>query len=513
MGVDLVKIERALISVSDKSRLDLLARKLQSLGVEIISTGGTEKYLKSIGVKVTSIAEITNNPEAFAGRMKSLSFQISSGLLFQRDKNDDVEDAKKLGVKKIDLVICNFYPFDKQCNFVDELDQLVGLIDVGGPTMIRSGAKNFKWVAAVTNVGQYEELINELDEHCGNTSEKLRTKFALEAFRLLGSYDSLIHFELSNRLDNKLALRYGENPHQRGFVVAHEKGMLASIVPLQGKQLSYNNYLDIDAAINVARDLNKLNIEKRGVVIIKHQNPCGVALSDISLKALKLAWSGDSVSSFGSVVAFTKEVEADVATWLNERFVEVVIAPKFTKSALEIFSVKKNLRVIEYDFINVVSNSLELRSIDGGVVIQDKDIVLENSFRLVTKKQFPLNLYELARFAILTAKHLKSNAISLVREIDNSVQLIGSGMGNPNRVVSIDQAIAKAKESGFVDFSQVVLASDAFFPFTDNVELIGRNGISYIVQPGGSLKDQDVIFECDKKGIAMVFTDTRHFKH
>jgi phosphoribosylaminoimidazolecarboxamide formyltransferase/IMP cyclohydrolase len=513
MSKELVKVERALISVSDKTGLDKIVKRLDMLGVEIISTGGTKRYIEELGIKVVSITTVTGNPEVFSGRMKSLSFQVSSGLLYQRDVDEDIQDAKRLDIKSIDLVICNLYPFDKQCSEIFDVNKLVELIDVGGPTMIRSGAKNFRWVTVCTDPNQYNDLDHELEQYNGSTSGRYRQGRALEAFRLLSNYDSIINLELSKRLKDDFGLRYGENPHQRGYVVVHQKGTLADVTPIQGKKLSYNNYLDADSAISVARDLIKFSSEKYGVVIIKHQNPCGVAVSNSSLTSLKLSWEGDTISSFGSVIAFTHKIDKKVVNWLKDKFIELIIAPDFSEDALELLKSKKNLRVIKYDFIKNSSASKEFKTIDGGVVVQDKDDTLENDLLCVTKSSLPANLITLARFSILTAKHLKSNAISLVRNSLEGMQLIGAGMGNPNRLVSVEQAISKAKENGVSSFSDILLASDAFFPFPDNIEKIGEAGINFIVQPGGSIKDEAVIAECDKRGIGMVFTKTRHFKH
>jgi phosphoribosylaminoimidazolecarboxamide formyltransferase/IMP cyclohydrolase len=524
---DLVFIKRALISVSDKDRLDQLVTELHGLGVELIASGGTSSFIQSLGIPVTPLREVTGNPEAFGGRMKSLSFQVSSSLLFRRNNPDDWEEAASLGIRPIDLVVCNLYPFEKVTKAESSEDILIENIDIGGPTMIRAAAKNYQSVGVCTGPEQYDEVLATLRENKGGLPFEQRKKWALEAFRHTAHYDGMIAGELEERwgeevktisLSPKMArsLRYGENPHQKAWVYSHPtKEGLASKKPLQGKQLSYNNLLDADAAWKSASDILKLSKEsfKSAVSIIKHSNPCGNALAKTSLEALKLAWAGDPVSSFGSIICFSDEVEEDVASWLGKKFVEVIVAPSFTKEALHLFSKKKNLRLIDFGPQKKEASEYCIRDLSGGWLVQTQDKGVDMDFKKVTKKKLPSEMLDLAQFGILATKHLKSNAIGLVYKGQDGLALAGGGMGNPNRLISLKEALEKAKENGYDDFSKMILISDAFFPFTDNIELAHDYGVQFIVQPGGSLRDNEVIKACDDRGMAMIMTGRRHFRH
>ncbi|MFZ9000320.1 MAG: bifunctional phosphoribosylaminoimidazolecarboxamide formyltransferase/IMP cyclohydrolase [Bacteriovoracaceae bacterium] len=522
-----VKIKKALLSVSDKTDLDKLAMSLSKNGVEIVSSGGTAKYLQDMGIEVTPIQKVTGNPEAFGGRMKTLSFQVSSGLLFRRDNNDDIAQAKELGIEAIDLVVCNLYPFEEVLKKNSDLDTLIENIDIGGPTMVRAAAKNYNYVTIATNPSQYTELISELENN-GETSFELRKHFALAAFQHTGRYDSIIAGALEQRFDkqeptitlspqNAKTLRYGENPHQKAWVYTNTLANgLASATPIQGKELSYNNLLDADAAWRSLSDLVRFNEDKQqryGVTIIKHSNPCGAALSSTQEKALEMAWMGDPVSSFGSIICFSHEVTEASAHWLSDKFVEVIMAPSFEAGALDVFAKKKNLRLIPIKAHVGDHKEAMIRSISGGWVVQEEDNGLDVEFQQVTKNQFDENKIELAQFGTMVAKHLKSNAIALVRRTTEGFELVGAGMGNPNRLISLDQAVNKAKENKVEDFSDLILISDAFFPFRDNIDLANKAGIKFIVQPGGSIRDKEVIEACDEFGMSMVFTGTRHFRH
>ncbi|EQC51354.1 bifunctional phosphoribosylaminoimidazolecarboxamide formyltransferase/IMP cyclohydrolase [Bacteriovorax sp. DB6_IX] len=522
-----LKIKRALISVSDKSHLEDIAQALVDNNVEIISSGGTGKYLSDKGIPWTAVEKVTGNPEAFGGRMKTLSFQISSSLLYRRDHNEDIQQALELGIEPIDLVICNLYPFVETAKKTSELATLIENIDIGGPTMVRAAAKNFKDVLVCVNPNDYESIIEQLQSSKGVVSFDFRQAQALKAFKHTAEYDVAISQTLSNQLENDIEkeslyiplsrgtkLRYGENPHQWAKVVCDQSmdQTLADISPLQGKALSYNNLLDADAAFRCTSDLNKVFPEKFITTIIKHANPCGVAMGTNSLNSLEKAWAGDPISSFGSIVCFNKEIDVEVAHFLTSKFVEVVIAPRFTEGALRIFSSKKNLRVIKLSPIDSFKNQPMVRSIYGGWVVQEEDCLTDVEFQPVTRNLSCHEDLELLSFGSIVTKHLKSNAISLVCRSRGDLVLAGAGMGNPNRLVSTEQAISKAIDND-VNLSECTLISDAFFPFRDNVDLAKKYRINRIVQPGGSIKDNEVIQACDEHGISMCFTGRRHFRH
>ena len=528
MNNSLVKIKRAILSVSDKSGLDVLATELINRGVEIISSGGTAKFIINLGFPVTPIEKVTGNPEAFGGRMKTLSFQVASGLLFKRDSLDDLRQAEELGIVPIDLVVCNLYPFEVVAKRGGTLEELVENIDIGGPTMVRAAAKNFTHVTVSTDPREYRELIDALVEFDGATDLALRKKLSLKAFRHTGLYDSLIASELEreNNDDGKTfclsperasELRYGENPHQKGYVYQWPLGKgLAQAKSIQGKALSYNNLLDADAALRSALDLHLLAKNgpfKSVVTIIKHSNPCGAAMSKTPLDALEMAWAGDPVSSFGSIICFNDEVDREIADWLSNKFVEVVCAPSFSEEAQSIFAKKKNLRLIPLDLDELDVSGYMVRSITGGWVVQEEDQGLDEDYKVVTEIPFDDSKVELAKFGSVVCKHLKSNAIGLFTKTENGFSLVGAGMGNPNRLISVAQAIDKARENGAQDLSDTLLVSDAFFPFADNIEATSKAGIKFIVQPGGSIKDQQLIDACNNTGTAMVFTGRRHFRH
>lgn len=521
-----IPIKRALVSTSDKSDLKEIASELHQHGTEIISSGGTGKYLESQGIPFTPIEKITGNPEAFQGRMKTLSFQVASALLFRRDSQEDQKQAKELGIEPIDLVICNLYPFDQVVQKKGSESELFENIDIGGPTMIRAAAKNFGAVCVCTHPSQYTLLITLLQANQGEIDLETRKQLAKEAFRRTAAYDALIANQLESLWGEELPtihlsplhariLRYGENPHQKGWVVEHPISHgLAGVVPLQGKTLSYNNFLDADVAFRCTREMLHLKNTTfpYAVSVIKHLNPCGAAIARDPLKTLELAWSGDPVSGFGGILGFSFQVDRVCAEWLNERFVEIVLAPSFSTEAKEVFSRKKNLRLIQISLENDFSE-LVVRSISGGWVVQTPDIGTDTDFSVKTKHPFPKEFYPLARFGIIAGKYLRSNAILLVQQSDDGMRVIGAGMGNPNRLISLKQAIEKAKENGIRSLSDAILISDAFFPFADNIDIANQAGIRFIVQPGGSLKDSEIIEACNKYGISMIFTGQRHFIH
>ncbi len=523
-------IKRALLSVSDKTGIVEVAKRLKSFDVEIISTGGTAKLLEQNDIKITPITEVTGNPEAFGGRMKSISFQVGSALLYRRGNDSDLADAKKLNIDAIDLVICNLYPFQKVIEKNGNEDELIENIDIGGPTMIRAAAKNYESVTVLTDPTQYHNFLNEYDKS-HEVSFDLRRKFAMAAFNKTAQYDLMISNKLMAdfgdetlsgiTLSDPQALRYGENPHQKAtFYKTNNKTgtSLATANVLQGKALSYNNLLDADAAWKACSDayhsVNHMN-DKFAVSVVKHLNPCGLAVSQDSHEALELAWKGDPVSAFGGIICFSHEVDEQTASWFNKKFVEIIIAPHFTGEALNIFSQKKNLRLLQTPLNEANSKETVIRSISGGILVQDEDTFVDREFQNVTKLTLNNQKQTLARFGAQACKHLKSNAICLISEASTgAIWLSGAGMGQPNRLDALRYLTIprfELKEEAII--TESVLISDAFFPFRDSIDEANEFNIKYIVQPGGSIRDEEVISACNEFGIAMAFTGKRHFRH
>ena len=507
-----MKVRRALISVSDKSGLEDLAEALNDRGVELIASGGTAAFLGERGYPVTPVENVTGNPEAFDGRLKTLSFELAGSILFRRDQEKDREEAKQLGLGAVDLIICNLYPFAQLAGERREWEELVENIDIGGVTLIRAGAKNYASVTVLTGPEQYAEFLELFSRGEGCLDEAYRKRLALAAYRHTASYDRTV-CDYWDGGGDKRELRYGENPHQKGWVRGN-KG-LAAALPLQGKLLSWNNLLDGDAACKSCWDLHFFRPEMEAVVVIKHGNPCGSALGMEQVEALASAWEGDTVSAFGSILCFNRKVTGESAHWLKDKFVEVIIANGFSSEARKIFANKKNLRLVALSPRSLNLEEYSLRSIDGGCLIQEMDRFGEESrtWKDVTEKKFSDEQKDLAAFGERVCRHLKSNAIALVRKSRDGYQLIGAGMGNPNRLVSTHQAIAKARENNVSDLGDCVLVSDAFFPFRDTIDKAHEQGIRYILQPGGSRRDGEVIAACNELSMGMIFTGERHFCH
>ena len=509
-----LKIKRALLSVSDKSGIIEFARFLHQNQVEIISTGGTAKVLQENQIAYTPIETVTKNPESFGGRMKTISFQIGSALLFRRNHEGDEKEAKALGIQAIDLVVCNLYPFEKVARENSALSDLIENIDIGGPTMVRAAAKNYAHVACVISPSDYSQVCSEIREKGGVTLET-RTDLALKTFSAIAAYDLAIATELSRQFGQ--GLRYGENPHQRATLLklnnTTSTHTLASARFIQGKELSYNNFLDADQAYKCCSELAASASGQYVSVIVKHGIPCGVAQYADPLQSLEAAWAADSISAFGSVICLNSEVTETMATWFKSRFVEVIIAPKFSAGAIQAFTAKKNLRLLEVALKDAKETEWTLRSIHGGVLCQDEDQGTAEELQPVTKKSFSPGLEKVARFGLIATKYLKSNCIGLFGEKDGGLTILASGVGQPNRLDCITLlAGPRAKEKN-EDLSQAVLVSDAFFPFRDSIEGASSIGIKYVVQPGGSVRDSEVIDACNEMGIAMVFTKKRHFRH
>ncbi|MCP4441728.1 MAG: bifunctional phosphoribosylaminoimidazolecarboxamide formyltransferase/IMP cyclohydrolase [Aureispira sp.] len=537
-----VAIKRALLSVSDKTGIVELAQELQKVGCEIISTGGTRRKLEEAGIPTTEISTVTGNPEAFGGRMKTISFNIESALLFDREK--DAEEAKALKIEPIDLVVCNLYPFEQVLKQGADFETLVENIDIGGPTMVRAAAKNFKHVTVVTQPSDYAQLIAELNNAEGTTSYEFRKQLMAKAFNHTADYDALIATTMDKEnglhslrlgFDGGQELRYGENSHQKAFFY-HEKNQsnsLANMNVLHGKALSFNNILDINAALEAISDSTL-----SACSVVKHNNPCGLCEGpdDNQRKLLELAWAGDPISAFGSIIAFNRPLKLETVEFFElnntdkskRKFIEVVIAPKIDADALAYLQFHKNLRVIEFDPASL-NKSIDLRYLNGTLLCQDADNQLHS--KIENKTEYALDItasQPLIEFGLRSMRSIKSNSITIVREQDGFLQLLGMGAGQPNRLIATQLAIEKSRENlrneytgDEVDFEAYVqtelgnamLISDAFFPFADNVELAAAKGIRKISQPGGSIRDKHIIAACNKLGVAMVFTGLRHFKH
>ncbi len=531
-------IKRALLSVSDKTGIVELANSLIENGCEIISTGGTKRKLEEAGITVTDISKVTGNPEAFGGRMKTISFQIESALLFDREK--DKQEANSLNIDEIDLVVCNLYPFKKVLESGGNFEELIENIDIGGPTMLRAAAKNFKYVTVITNPSDYDELQKQMKENDGKISYDYRKQMMVKAFNHTADYDSLIAQTMdkeigqsSLRLSFKEGydLRYGENSHQQAkfYKEQDSNGGLFGLKFLHGKALSFNNILDINGAIESISSCDKV-----ACAVVKHSNPCGLAEGFDQKQVLELAWAGDPISAFGSIIAFNTKLELETVKFFNldhenraeRKFIEVVIAPEISEEALDYLKTHKNLRVLEFDH-SKLKNFKDIRYLNGSLLVQDKDLKLFDKIDLPTKTKIDLEQdQKLIEFGLKSIQNIKSNSISIVRKKDNSLQLLGMGAGQPNRLIASKMAIEKCKENLAKEYkgddfpayqkeelANCILISDAFFPFPDNVVLAAKHGITKIIQPGGSIKDQTVIDACDQNDIAMAFTGIRHFKH
>ena len=525
--MNLRPIRRALLSVSDKSGLLDLARALAGYNVELISTGGTRKALADAGLTVRDIAEVTGFPEMLDGRVKTLHPLVHGGILAIRDNPQHMATVQQHGIGLIDLVVCNLYPFEATvAKPGSSHEEIIENIDIGGPSMVRSAAKNYHDVAIVTDPSQYAAVLEELRAHNGSLTLALRERLAAAAFARTAAYDRAIsaYFAgretsqewpafLDLRFERKLALRYGENPHQKAAFYV-EPGVRHACVgnaeQLHGKELSYNNILDLDSAFNLVREF-----DTPAAVVIKHNNPCGSSAADTLVEAFKKAYEGDPLSAYGGVLGFNREVDEATAQQITEpnRFIECVIAPSYSEAAFHLLTTrpswKKNVRLLRTGPIESggAARSLDFRRVDGGLLVQTRDVEADDfaQAKVVTKRAPTEAEMTDLRFAWRVCKHVKSNAIVLAK----GGMLVGVGAGQMSRVDSVHIATRKAGER----VSGSVLASDAFFPFRDNVDEAARAGVTAIVQPGGSMRDQDSIQACDEHGLAMVFTGVRHFRH
>ena len=491
------KIQNALITVFNKEKIDIIAKELQNLGINIFSTGGTFEYLKKIGVNATAIETLTGYPSIFGGRVKTLHPTVMGGILFRRDNEEDLNETQKYNVPPIDLVIVDLYPFEETLKNTTDEQSIIEKIDIGGISLIRASAKNFADVICVPSRDYYDEIINILKENKGYTTKEQRHLFASYCFKVSSHYDTAISNYFSNE---NYTLRYGENPHQTA--VYHGK-IENFFEKLHGKDISYNNLLDIDAAVALIADFDKYTF-----AIIKHNNACGIAQRDTLLQAWTDALAGDPVSAFGGIIICNAPIDAQVAEEINKLFFEVLIAPVFQSDALEILQSKKNRILLKQKHHSLPKK--QFKSLLDGMIEQDRDESIESIENLTYPTQLRPSKEQIDDlfFANKIVKHTKSNAIVLVK----NKQLLASGMGQTSRVDALKQAIEKAKSFN-TDLHGAVLASDAFFPFGDCVKIAAQEGISAIIQPGGSIRDQESIDACNEANIAMIFTGIRHFKH
>ena len=509
------RIKTALISVSDKDNLKPLLNSLKKNNIKIISSGGTYKEIKKLKFKCLEVSEFTNSPEILEGRVKTLHPKIHAGILNKRDSKIHLKDLKKNNFENIDLVIVNFYPFEKTLKNTKNHNKIIENIDVGGPTMVRSAAKNYKDVTVITSSKQYGELIEELSKNKGSTSLEFREKLSRIAFTETAYYDSVIS-DYFNKKTNIIfpkkrvfhanlvdTPRYGENPHQKSAIYSKNSSM--KINQIQGKQLSYNNYNDIFSALTISKSLPK----NTGTVIVKHANPCGVSINKDHLKSYKSALECDPISAFGGIVSCNFKINKNLASELNNLFLEVIIANGFDKDALKLFNKKKNLRLIDatnYSFKEI----LRFISSNEELLVQTEDFRKFNikDFKIVSKKKPTLKQMKNLIFAFNICRYVKSNAIVLA----TNETTVGIGSGQPSRLDSCQIAIDKMNK--FIHTKEeVVAASDAFFPFVDGIEKLVQSGVTAVIQPSGSIRDKEIINFANETDTILVFSKTRHFRH
>ena len=535
------KITRALLSVSDKTGVVEFAKELSARGVELLSTGGTAKAIRDAGIPVKDVSEFTGFPEMLDGRVKTLTPQVHAGLLHLRDNDEHMATMKEHGLEPIDLVCVNLYPFEATIANPDvTLPEAIEQIDIGGPTMIRSAAKNMKFVTVVTDPADYSRVLESMDANGGDTTEAFRFELGQKVFARVAEYNAAIAGYLADFVEGGAAkpfvkacssgteLRYGENSHQKAWLYTDADSTEACIAQtdvLHGKEMSYNNYVDGEGALEAVKDLSG----QPGVAVIKHTNPCGYATGATLAEAFEAAWNGDPVSAFGSVIAVTETVDMATAECLKGRFIEALIAPDFDADALEFLKAKsKNIRLLKLKApMAKAAPRKMIKDINGGLLVQDVDTDLIQEWTVPTNTAFDETKKALAEFGIAAAKHTKSNAIMIVQEYKaGQFRVLGMGAGQPNRVDSLRKlAVTKAIENLKLEKEDItdeeiatvigdcVFVSEAFFPFADSIDEAHSVGARFIVQPGGSIRDEEVIAACDKYGIAMAFTAMRHFKH
>jgi phosphoribosylaminoimidazolecarboxamide formyltransferase/IMP cyclohydrolase len=521
-----VRVERALISVSDKLGLAAFARGLAQAGVQLYSTGGTHRHLQEAGLTVEEVSTYTGSPEMMEGRVKTLHPKIHGGILFRRDNPEDVRQAKEHGIASLDLVVVNLYPFEATVTRADVTDaEAIEQIDIGGPSLIRAAAKNHRFVAVATAPEQYAAILDEISAS-GGTSLELRRRLAGEAYTRTAQYDQAIAQYFASKdakagdefptaipmvLRRKMSLRYGENPHQRGALYAGPGAAGANLVSahqLHGKELSYNNLLDLDSALAIVRQFDEPT-----AVVIKHNNPCGAASAASLSIAMRRGLDGDALSAFGSVIGLNRTLDAATAEVLTEpdRFIEAIVAPDYDPAAIEILTTrpkwKASVRLLEVGNVSGEKPEWQYRHIAGGFLVQDGDTAAdpESEWQIVTEKKPTDQQFAELRFAWKISRNVKSNAIVL----SAAKTLVGVGAGQMSRVDSVEIAVRKAAARAVGS----VMASDAFFPFGDSISVAAAAGVTAVIQPGGSRRDDEVVAACNRFGIPMIFTGRRHFKH
>ncbi len=532
-----MKPVRAIISVSDKTGIIPFARELSKMGVEIISTGGTAKLLKENDISVKEIYEVTEFPEIMEGRVKTLHPKVHGGILSKRDNPDHIKTMEELGIKRIDIVVVNLYPFKETVKKGSSFEEIIENIDIGGPTMVRAAAKNFKYVAIVTDPADYDRIVEEL-KSTGEISLKTRFYLAKKAFNLTAHYDAVITEYLFSvneegkknieppEFRNPLTitfekiqdLRYGENPHQRAAFyreIFNEEPCVTNAKKIHGaKELSFNNIYDIDGAFNLVLEFDP---KKDGIAcaIIKHANPCGIAIGETPEDAYEKALKVDPISAFGGIIAFNATVNEEVANLIVKRFYECIIAPGYSDRALEILKTKKNLRVLTTNGLKNLesrgeNSPFDYRKVVGGMLVQDRDLitVIPEKIKVVTEREPTEKEWKDLLFAFKVVKWVKSNSVVYAKD----GIAIGIGVGQTSRIDAAKCAALKAKEMR-LNMEGCVLASEAFFPFRDSVDEAAKVGVKAIIQPGGSIRDKEVIEAANEHGMAMVFTGVRHFRH
>jgi phosphoribosylaminoimidazolecarboxamide formyltransferase/IMP cyclohydrolase len=518
MGINkniMKKIKKALISVSDKKNLKNILKILTKHKIELIGSGGTYKEIKKLNFKCLEVSEYTNSPEILGGRVKTLHPKIYAGILSKRNNKSHKNDLKNNNFKEIDLVIVNFYPFEKTLEQTNNHLKIIENIDVGGPAMVRAAAKNYYGVTVITSSNQYDELISEIEKNKGSTSLEFREKMSLEAFSETAYYDAVISNYFNNIKQNNFPkkkviygnlikkLRYGENPHQESAIYSKTKDL--NIEQIHGKQLSYNNYNDIFSALTISKCLPN----NTGTVIIKHANPCGVSIHKNGLKSYQLALACDPVSAFGGIVLCNFKINKNLAIKLNKIFLEVVIANGFDNNALKILKKKKNLRLIDSTKF-VLKDIVRFNSANESILAQSEDLKKFNikDFKIVSKKKPTKSQIINLIFAFNVCRYVKSNAIVLA----SKEATVGIGSGQPSRLDSCQIAIDKMNK--FQNLSkELVAASDAFFPFVDGIEKLVQSGVSAVIQPSGSIRDKEIIKFANQTNTVLVFSKTRHFRH
>ena len=513
-------IQRALISVSDKTGILDFALELQKYGIEILSTGGTADLLRKGGVPVIQVSDYTGFPEMMDGRIKTLHPRVHGGILARRDVPEHIKAMEDHGIRPIDLVVINLYPFEqavarKDCSLEDAIEN----IDIGGPAMVRSAAKNSKDVVVIVNPADYSKVLNEMKSGEGAVTLDTRRRLCRDAFAHTARYDSLIATYLTEKWDDGFPpifnqpfdkvqeLRYGENPHQSAALYKESSPLPSEIISakqLQGKELSFNNFIDLNAAWELVKEF-----DKGAVVIIKHTNPCGVAIGEDPLKTFIAAREVDPASAFGGILGFNRPVTAQTAEEIVKNFVEAVVAPEFDPEALKLFATKKNIRLMQMPEMGSPADTgkFDLKQIGGGLLVQSRDTLtyVEDQLKVTSERKPDDREMEDMKFAWIVAKHVKSNAIVYAK----NQEIFGIGAGQMSRIDSARVAVEKARKP----LQGAVMASDAFFPFRDSVDEAAKNGITAIISPGGSIRDEEVLQAANEQKIAMVFTGARHFKH